>query len=106
MVNKNIGRRVRKYRKLAGMNQEDLAEKTSLSVIAISNIERGVNYPSFHHFIAIANALNISADALLVDVINNSYEQEANALSVMLADVEPTKRIQILTIIKTLLEQP
>lgn len=60
MSNTNVGSRIRQYRKLAGLTQEDLAERTGLSVIAVSNIERGVNKPSFDNFVAIANAMGVS----------------------------------------------
>jgi len=106
MVNKTVGKHIRQYRRLAGLNQEDLAEMTSLSVIAISNIERGVNYPAFDNFIAIANALNVSADALLEDVIDASYEQKATVLSEMLAKADHNKRTRILKVIETLLNEP
>ena len=105
MVNKNVGKRIKQNRKLLGLNQEDLAEKTSLSVIAISNIECGKNYPSMENFITIANAINVSADTLLIDVINNSYEQKANELSERLAKAPHSKRTQILKIVETLLNE-
>lgn len=105
MVDKKVGKRIKQFRKLAGLNQEDLAEKTSLSVIAISNIECGKNYPSVENFIAIANAINVSADALLIDVINNAYEQKANILSEMLAKAPQSKRAQILKVVETLLNE-
>lgn len=105
MVNMDVGFRIRQYRKAAGLSQENLADKTGLSVIAISNIERGVNYPSFDHFVAIANAIGVSADELLVGVVDNSYEHKASVLSDKLADLEHGKRLQILSVLDTLLAQ-
>ena len=61
----SIGMRVRYYRKLNGMSQEELAERTKTSRVFISNIERGESNPSLETIIDIANALYISTDELL-----------------------------------------
>ena len=99
-----LGKRIREYREKMHISQEVLSEKTGLSIVAISNIERGLNYPSFEHFIFIANALNVSADALLCDVVNESYVSKASDLSEKLKDVSPSKRNQILSMVGLLLE--
>ncbi len=103
MVSNFVGQRIRQYRKKSGLSQEKLAEKTGLSVIAISNIERGVNYPAFEHFISIANALNVSADMLMIDVVDNACMQEASKLSDRLSKVNPNKRQQILAVVEMML---
>ena len=56
------------------MRQEDLAEKVGLSTNYIGMIERGEKIPYFESFLAIVNALEISADKILVDVLNVGYE--------------------------------
>ena len=44
-MKKKIGLRIKAIRQAAKMTQEVLAERCDVSVEAISNIERGVNYP-------------------------------------------------------------
>lgn len=74
MSNTNVGSRIRQYRKLAGLTQEDLAERTGLSVISVSNIERGVNKPSFDNFVAIANAMGGLGDYRVPDASETENE--------------------------------
>lgn len=77
IMRRSIGRRIQKCREKAGISQETLAEKVSLSSTSISNIERGANYPTFENFIRIANVLEVPADALLADVLDKAYVAQA-----------------------------
>lgn len=51
--------KVRALRKLRGLTQEQLAERTDRSVDAISQIERGVNLPSFDTLDRLSAALDV-----------------------------------------------
>lgn len=55
-----FGRRLRYLRRLRDLTQEQLAEMVGLSVDQVSNIERGVNAPSFASLARIAEALGVS----------------------------------------------
>ena len=59
-------------RKRNGWSQEELAEKVNCSPSFISYIETGRKKTSLEKFIEIANALNCTADELLVDLLNNN----------------------------------
>lgn len=76
-----IGRNIRKYRLQKKMRQEDLAELTGLSVNYIGMIERGEKIPAMESFIAIVNALGVSADMILCDVIKTGYKVKASILT-------------------------
>lgn len=104
MIDKNVGKRIREYREKAHITQESLAETLDISVTAISNIERGINYPTLENFIMIANTIGVSADLLLSDVVNESNIIKASELSEKLKQVPPDKRKQITDIIETLLK--
>ena len=52
-----------------GMTQEQLAERCYCSQTYISQIERGASLPSLPVFVSISEALNISADQLLIGAI-------------------------------------
>jgi len=62
-----IGERIKYIRNQNRLSQEELAEYADVSPVYISNIERGEKSPSLKIIIAVANALNISTDSLLVD---------------------------------------
>ena len=63
------------------MRQEDLAEQTNLSVNYIGMIERGEKIPAMDSFIAIINALGVSADMILCDVIQTGYRIKSSLLT-------------------------
>ncbi|MBC3515618.1 helix-turn-helix domain-containing protein [Neobittarella massiliensis] len=69
----SIGKQIRKYRVQKGWRQDDLAEKADLSHNYISLIERGVKLPALDTFIRIANALEVTADMLLADVLEEHH---------------------------------
>ncbi len=85
------------------MRQEDLAEKVGLSTNYIGMIERGEKIPSFESFLAIVNALEISADKILVDVLNVGYEIKESMLSEKLSDIPIGEREKIYIVIDTLI---
>ena len=72
-MNLYIGKRIRQCREERGMKQEDLAEKTNLSVTYIGMIERGERLPRLNKFIEIANALKVTSELLLSDVLTTGY---------------------------------
>lgn len=63
-----IGQRIRKYRKAMGLSQEQLAEKTDISVTHMSHIETGNTKLSLPVLVSMANALGVQTDDLLCDV--------------------------------------
>lgn len=77
-----IGSRIKMAREKQHLTQEDLAAIVDLSSTHISVIERGVKPPKLETFINIANALNVSADTLLQDVVKRSHENMESELVV------------------------
>ncbi len=69
----SIGKHIREKRILKSWKQDDLAEKTELSVVYIGMIERGEKMPRLETFIKILNALDSSADEVLEDVLKEGY---------------------------------
>ncbi|MFN8458455.1 MAG: helix-turn-helix transcriptional regulator [Anaerolineae bacterium] len=55
-----FGKRVRQLRRLKDMTQEELAEAVGISPEFISNLERGVNSPSFDTLEKLAEALDVA----------------------------------------------
>ena len=63
---KNIGFRIQFFRKLKGLSQEELAERSGLSYSTISHIESTVSYPlSMLSLYRIAKALEVEPHQLL-----------------------------------------
>ena len=85
------------------MRQEDLAEKADISVNYIGMLERGEKVPSLETFITIANALGVSADMLLKDVLDKGYEVKTSLLSEKLSEVSPETRETIYDVADTIL---
>lgn len=98
-----IGKNIRKYRKRKGITQEVLAEMVGVSSNYMGILERGEKTPSLETFIIIANALGVSADMLLTDVITTNYVNKASELSAKLDRLPPSERQRILDVVETLL---
>ncbi|MFC1566736.1 helix-turn-helix domain-containing protein [bacterium] len=57
---------LKKYRKKNNMSQQKLAEKSQLSIPAITSLEQGRSqYPKYQTISKIAGAFNISIDELI-----------------------------------------
>lgn len=61
-----LGRVIREQRTAAEMSLRDLAARTNVSNPYLSQLERGLHEPSVRVLKAIATALNMSAEALMV----------------------------------------
>lgn len=60
-----LGDNLREYRKQVGLTQEQLAEKTSLSVVFISLLENGHRTASLDSLLSIAKALRVELSELV-----------------------------------------
>lgn len=60
-----LGQNIKKYRHLAGMRQEDLAEICECSASHIGQIEHARTIPSLEMTMRIANALSVTIDQLV-----------------------------------------
>ena len=61
-----LGSFIRTQRKMADLSLRELAEMTEVSNPYLSQLERGLHQPSVRVLKAIADALNVSAETLLV----------------------------------------
>ena len=99
----SIGRNIRKFRLERKLRQEDLAEKTGLSVNYIGMIERGEKMPALDTFIGILNALGVSADMVLADVVDTGYVIKSSMLAEKLNALSPDDRQKIYDVIETMI---
>lgn len=99
-----IGKNIRKYRLMKKLRQEDLAEKADLSINYVGAIERGEKIPSLETLLVIINALGVSADMILADVIDTGYLVKDSLLAEKLEKLSAEDRSKIYDVIDTMLK--
>ena len=100
-----VGRRIQEVRKSRGLTQAELAQTLDLSTKYISNIECGFKTPKLNTFVAIANALQCSADLLLSDVLDVATEQESGLISKKLLALSAEEQRRILRIMEVMIDE-
>ena len=70
---KELGLKIQELRKLKGMTQEDLADKTGLSVRTIQRIESGEVDPRSYTLNQIAEALGVEISELITEQENDQH---------------------------------
>ena len=68
-------------------------------------IERGLKVTKLDTFVAIANALDVSADTLLIDVVAHSVTGVTNELTEKIEKLPIKEQKKIIKVIHTLLEE-
>ena len=99
----SIGKNIRKYRLMRKLRQEDLAEKADLSINYVGAIERGEKTPSLESLISIINALGVSADMILADVLDNGYLVKDSLLAQKLDKLSAEDSPQIYDVIEPMI---
>ena len=104
MNTSSIGKRIRKIREAKGWRQEDFAERVGLSVTYTGMIERGEKVPKLETFITIANALEVSADLLLSDVLSTGYTVKSSEMTEEIASLPPAERDRIYSVVRAMID--
>lgn len=104
MDTKSIGVRIKAAREAKNLTQEDLAAIIDLSTTHMSVIERGVKAPKLETFVSIANALEVSADSLLFDVVDHSTDGIANEISSKISELPKKEQKRILKALDALID--
>lgn len=87
-----IGDRIRGARVARGLTQHELAQKTGMCSMYISEIERGNKMPSLKSFIKIVEALGISADYVLRNELSSGGIYIYDELTKKLRGLTPQQR--------------
>lgn len=90
-----IGKRIKMYRKERKMSQEDLAEAIDISVPHMCNIENAKTKFSLPILVALANALQVRPDALLMDQISEKGQMRAIILAELEAQLVDCTEVQM-----------
>ena len=104
MDQKAIGKRIKSAREKKGLTQEQLAEQVNLSPMHISVIERGNKLPRLETLIKIANVLDVSADTLLQDVVNNQIKLHTSEASDLIAQLSREDQRRVLAALHSFVE--
>ena len=99
-----IGSKIKEARERAHLTQEELAEIIDISPTHMSVIERGVKTPKLDTFVKIVKALNLSADALLLDGMDQVNDSIVAELSLRLGRLTDENQNRILNAIRALTE--
>jgi Predicted transcriptional regulators len=105
MNQKAVGERIKFARERKNFTQENLAAMANISTTHLSVIERGVKVPKLDTFVSIANSLGISADELLVDVVDHSVLSATNQLTEMMASMPVDDQKKIIDIVRILVKK-
>lgn len=97
---KKIGRRIKAAREAKKLTQEQLAELVDLSPMHMSVLERGHKPPKLETLVIIANALDVSADNLLQDVVKRSGETTPTEISDLVYGLPKDEQVRILNALK------
>ena len=100
--------RIKHYRNLKHLSQEQLAEAIGVSREHIARIEAGTKLPSLDLLVAIANALHISSDELLSDSLDTNYSNVEKTYYEIFSDCNNDERtilIRTLKFLKALLSE-
>ncbi len=96
-----LGKRIREARIKKGYKQDQLAEKVNITVVYVSEIERGLKLPSLTLFVALAEALNVSTDSLLRDDLDTGKDHVYHEITKKLDRLTPKQRIACAELVET-----
>lgn len=102
--NASIGNRIKYYRNEMGISQEDLGAKVYVTGKHLSYLETGTKVPSLELLISIANALDVSADDLLVDNLTHTSSTVGQELHAILQDCNHDEREMLIRLLKFMKE--
>ena len=99
-----IGLRLKQARLKAGLTQQEMAEKTNLSVAFISRIERGTSHINLKRLSEFCSILNISEGYILNGVSDEDDKYLYNEFNDILKKCSPEKQKLIYKLSKVIAE--
>lgn len=104
MKNNTFGKRINQLRKKKGYTSEQLSELCGVNAVHIRKIESGGSQPSFSLFLKICNALNVSSDFLLGDLLEHPVVPESvEQLHIQLKHLTPNQMEMISEMVEVLI---
>lgn len=96
-----IGENIRKYRKMNGLSQEQLAEKINISVTHMSHIENGSTKLSLPVLVDFAEIFKISVDEIIFGKTNYEKDTMIDEIALILKNCTLEETMIIIDIIKS-----
>ena len=100
-----VGARIQAVRRERGLTQVELAQMVEITAKYLSNIECGSKIPKFETFISIANALEVDANTLLVDVLTVSSAIISTEISEKLTALSPSEQRRVKRLFDVLVDE-
>ena len=100
----SIGKNIKLYRNRKGISQEELGNIVFATSVHISYLETGTKTPSLELLILIANALDVSADDLLVDNLMHTSSPVGQELHAILQDCDNDEEEMLIRLVKFMKE--
>lgn len=104
MEKKGLGKRINFARKDRNFTADRLSELCNINATYLRQIEGGIKTPSLPVFIAICNALKISPDYLLQDVLAENEISRIKELSELWKNTSPRQQEIAAAMIRAVLE--
>lgn len=95
-----LGLRISHFRGEKGYSQITFSSKITTSRNHLSQIEIGRKYPSLDLLVEIANALDVSADDLLIDSLNHPSSSANTELHLLLLDCNEAEEKVLIELVK------
>ena len=105
MEEKGLGRRINTARKDRGLTADRLSEMCHINATYLRQIEGGTKMPSLSVFIDICNALKISPDYLLQDVLVENEISKIKELAELWKSTSPSEQEIATAMIRAVLER-
>lgn len=90
-----VGKRIRDKRIEQRLSQEALSEDAHITPSTLSLIESGKQHVSLESLVSIADALNVTADALLYGGVENVTAEYGTDMDALLASCTSSERLFI-----------
>lgn len=103
-----VGNRIKEVRLMKKITQEELAEKTDLSVSFVSHIENGRKIASLNTLIKIVNELGVTMNDLLYGIQDNYKCEYQTDINMLLEDCTVSERkllFEIMSFLKELIRR-
>lgn len=100
-----VGKRIASIRKSQGITQEQLAEKTDLSIVYISHIENSRSIPSLETLMKICSALEVTPDEILLGTKQDMENYLQSDIQKKLLFCSPRERRLVSRFIDLLLDE-
>ena len=104
MEKKTYGQRINEVRKDRGITAEKLSETCNINAVYVRQIESGTKTPSLPVFIDLCNALKVSPDYILQDVLVENEVSDIQLLTELWKKSTPSKQATAAVMLKAYLE--